>query len=108
MSAGFRPDDILKNKVGELWENAISPHMRMAYKTGFQCLLTFLTMSGMHFSLPELPVLTEDILIYFVTHCHSHLKLHWVTIKLYLSLFTSWSGESFSYSGQVTNIYSEV
>ena len=57
----------------------------MAYKTGFQCLLTFLTMSGMHFSLPELPVLTEDILIYFVTHCHSHLKLRWVTIKLYLA-----------------------
>ena len=58
----------------------------MAYQTGLQCLLTFLTMSGfIFFSLPDLPVLTEDILIYFVTHCHSRLKMWWTTIKLYLA-----------------------
>ena len=57
----------------------------MAYKIGFQCILTFLTMFGINLSLPELPVLTEDILIYFVIQCHSHLKLRWVTIKLYLA-----------------------
>ena len=85
MSPGFRPDVVLKDKVSELWENSISPNTRMAYQTGFQCLLTFLTMSGLMFSLPDLPVLTEDILIYFVTHCHSRLKLRWTTIKLYLA-----------------------
>ena len=82
MSPGFRPDVVLKDKVSELWENSISPNTRMAYQTGLQSLLT---MSGLIFSLPDLPVLKEDILIYFVTHCHSRLKLRWTTIKLYLA-----------------------
>lgn len=32
-----------------------------------------------------LPVLSEDVLIYFVTYCHTSLKLQWTTIKLYLA-----------------------
>lgn len=58
---------------------------RSAYKAGLQCLLTFLAMSGVIFPQSQLPMLTEDTLIYFVTYCHSFLKLKWNTIKLYLA-----------------------
>ena len=82
---GFRADALLDEKVKELWSSAIATTTRSAYKAGFQCLLTFLTMSGVVIQLPELPVLSEDVLIYFVTYCHSFLKLKWSTIKLYLA-----------------------
>ena len=42
-------------------------------------------MSGVVIQLPLLPILNEDVLIYFVTYCHSFLKLTWSTIKLYLA-----------------------
>lgn len=42
-------------------------------------------MSGVIFAPAQLPVLSEDTLIYFVTYCHSFLKLKWNTIKLYLA-----------------------
>lgn len=42
-------------------------------------------MSGVIFQPSVLPVLSEDTLIYFVTYCHSFLKLKWSTIKLYLA-----------------------
>lgn len=42
-------------------------------------------MSGVIFDSTELPILNEEVLIYFATHCHEHLKLKWSTIKLYLA-----------------------
>lgn len=48
-------------------------------------MLTFLTMSGVVIQSPALPIVNEDVLIYFVTYCHSFLKLKWSTIKLYLA-----------------------
>ena len=42
-------------------------------------------MSGVLVQLPALPILNEDVLIYFVAYCHSFLKLKWTTIKLYLA-----------------------
>ena len=37
------------------------------------------------FEQSSLPNLNEDVLIYFVSYCHSRLKLKWTTIKLYLA-----------------------
>lgn len=42
-------------------------------------------MSGVIFQPTGLPPVTEDSFIYFVTYCHSCLKLKWTTIKLYLA-----------------------
>ncbi len=55
------------------------------YKTGYQCLLQFLVLSGTVVHADSLPVLSEDVLIYFVTYCHKSLHLQWNTIKLYLA-----------------------
>ena len=71
--------------MNNLWDNALSANTRLAYRTGLQCLLTFLTMSGVIFNLPNLPAVSEEMLIYFVTHCYTSLHLKWSTIKLYLA-----------------------
>ena len=71
--------------VNKLWEASLSSNTQGAYKAGLQCLLTFVTMSGGYFKSGELPVLSEQILIFFVTHCHTSLRLKWTTIKLYLA-----------------------
>jgi len=42
-------------------------------------------MCGVIFSALSLPCVTEDQLIYFVTHCQQSLKLRFTTIKLYLA-----------------------
>lgn len=71
--------------VKELWRASVATTTRSAYRTGILCLVTFMTMSGVIFKPMCLPPLTEDVLIYFVTYCHSSLKLKWTTIKLYLA-----------------------
>lgn len=81
---GFRADDVLKQNVDTLWKAAVSVNTRAAYQSGIQCLLTFLTMSGVLVKPGGLSPITEDSLIYFVSYCHSALHLKW-TIKLYLS-----------------------
>ena len=65
--------------------SSISVNTRSVYNTGLQCLLSFLLLSGVIFEQASLPLLNEDVLIYFVSHCHSRLKLKWTTIKLYLA-----------------------
>ena len=46
MPSSFSPNADLMDKVNNLWDNALSANTRLAYRTGLQCLLTFLTMSG--------------------------------------------------------------
>ena len=50
--------------VDKLWEASLSSNTQGAYKAGLQCLLTFVTMSGGNFKSGELPVLSEQILIF--------------------------------------------
>ena len=76
VSSVYRPNAIFKDKVNDLWDNAISSNTRMAYRTGLQCLLTFLMMSGVIFRPPVLPSISEEMLIYFITYCHSCSKLN--------------------------------
>ncbi len=71
--------------MANLWTASIAPSTRAAYTTGIQCLLTFLTLSGVSYPPGSLPSVTEDILIYFVTYCNKSLQLQWTTIKLYLA-----------------------
>lgn len=85
MSASFRVDDVLKENVNKLWMASVSVNTRSVYYKGLQCLLNFLLLSGVILEQSKLPHLNEDVLIYFVTYCHSNLKLKWATIKLYLA-----------------------
>lgn len=71
--------------MSTLWSASIAPATRSAYQTGIQCFTTFLTLSGMILRDSGLPHISEDVLIYFVTHCHSRLQLQYSTIKLYLA-----------------------
>ena len=56
----------------------------MAYKTGFNKYLTFAAMHLVPFSCQHLPQISEEILIFFVSHCASRLHLTYHTIKNYL------------------------
>ena len=85
MSTSFRVDDVLKENVNKLWMSSVSMNTRSVYYRGLQCLLNFLLLSGIIIEQTSLPHLNEDVLIYFVTYCHSNLKLKWATIKLYLA-----------------------
>lgn len=69
--------------MNDLWKRAISTKTRNAYNTGFECFKTFLNLNNIPCQL-HLPSVSEDILIYFVAHCHKHLSLKHCTIKLYL------------------------
>ena len=71
--------------MDKLWSLSISSSTRESYKAGVRCLFTFLAMSCVLFSPGNFPELTEDMLIYFVTYCHSRLGLRCTTIKLYLA-----------------------
>jgi len=57
-----------------------------AYLSGYKCLCKFI---HSHFPAKDmhsiLSNITEDVLIYFVSHCYSVLKLKYSTIKLYLA-----------------------
>ena len=71
--------------MDNLWQSSLSSNTKAAYNTGLHCLLTFLTMSGVNIQLGKLPIIHEEVLIYFVTYCHTSLKLKWTIIKLYLA-----------------------
>lgn len=55
------------------------------YRAGLDCFLRFLLMSRMCLAFDKLPVINEDILVYFVSHCQLMLKLRYETIKTYLA-----------------------
>ena len=63
---------------------ALSPNTRSSYASGWSCFSNFCTMNCVQISEQHLPVINEDILMYFATHCATTLKLSYTTIKLYL------------------------
>jgi len=85
MPTGVGFDAFLRREVDSLWTASIAPSTMSAYQSGLQCFVTFLTMSGFICQYDNLPHISEDILIFFVTHCHAALRLHWSTIKIYLA-----------------------
>ena len=70
--------------VSELLIESVSSSTQRTYKTGFQVFMTFLLLSGIIFDSNELPILSEDLLLSFVTYCVNYLHLQYSTIKLYL------------------------
>lgn len=61
------------------------PTTRSAYETGFQCFKRFLLLNNVRCDFLTLPTMSEELMLLFVTHCHSVLKLSFSTIKLYVS-----------------------
>lgn len=83
--APLRADVSLTAAVSRLWTTALAPRTQQSYSSGMQCFRTFLTMYNlMPTSSRDTPNISEDILIHFITHCHSALSLRYATIKSYL------------------------
>ncbi|XP_061170222.1 uncharacterized protein LOC133179480 [Saccostrea echinata] len=81
----FEPHLDLKKHAELLVNASIEPSTAATYRAGLECFKKFLVMSRVCLALGKLPVINEDILVYFVTHCQLHLKLRHETIKTYLA-----------------------
>lgn len=68
-----------------LCEASINDNTRSTYRTGFTIFCQFLSSIGIEARDYHPPEISEQILIYFVTHCCNMLKLSHSTIKLYLA-----------------------
>ncbi|XP_062598608.1 uncharacterized protein LOC134260042 [Saccostrea cucullata] len=85
LPASFRDVDGLEQAVQDLWDKSLSHSTKQTYSSAFQTFLTFMQMNGVTFLNDGLPPVNETVLVYFVTHCKSVLKLKHDTIKLYLA-----------------------
>ncbi|XP_060065532.1 uncharacterized protein LOC132545878 [Ylistrum balloti] len=85
MSAYGLIDDELNTAVDSLWNHALSEKTLATYKSGLNCFVTFLVMRGIACAANSLPIVDEDLLIFFVTYCQEALCLKFDTIKLYLA-----------------------
>ena len=74
----------LKSVVDYLWTESVSVGTQRVYNTGIQCFKNFLAQNNFCTN-GSLPIIDENILILFVAHCFSVLKLRYCTIKLYLN-----------------------
>ncbi|XP_062604111.1 uncharacterized protein LOC134265910 [Saccostrea cucullata] len=79
------PQDYNVEEIKTLWSAAISQQTARADSTGIQHFLSFVTLCGIAVPLGTLPYVNEDVLIKFVSYCHSSLSLSFSTIKLYLA-----------------------
>lgn len=66
MSPSFRVDDYMKTQVRSLWDVSVGPQTAKTYNVAIQHLLQFVTLCGLYVHKDQLPVISEDILIYFV------------------------------------------
>ncbi|XP_060069332.1 uncharacterized protein LOC132549415, partial [Ylistrum balloti] len=85
MSFGIKPTYTRRDQINQLWDYAVSPLTKRTYAVAIQHLLRFTALCGLMGSASQLPSLSEDILIDFVSYCHFSLGLRVATIKLYLS-----------------------
>ncbi|CAG2196502.1 unnamed protein product [Mytilus edulis] len=83
VSQNLRCNMVLKQTVEQLWTTSISKRTKDAYDIGFMHFKRYLLLNNVTFTNNLAPV-SEEILIYFVAHCQTVLKLHYSTIKLYL------------------------
>ena len=67
-----------------LWQAVIAPSTRMVYSTGYNTFRRFLALSGYVQQTGIVPV-TENVLVYFLAHCYSVLKLQHSTILTYFA-----------------------
>ena len=74
----------LNQTINSLWSHALSSRTITAYETGVHSFKHFLIMNNLIYSMDNLPVVSEDILMLFVAYCYRTLKVKYTTIKLYL------------------------
>lgn len=63
----------------------LAPSTSSCYRTGLLCFKRFLLLNNACISADVLPQLSEELMLFFVTHCHVVLRLAFTTIKLYVS-----------------------
>lgn len=90
MSSVFRHHDGLTSQVSELWDASLCNSTLQVYKTGISCFINFLSMNQLVkgrrlIDSRAYPHVTEEHLVYFVTHCKNVLRLKHDTIQLYLA-----------------------
>ncbi|XP_070539681.1 uncharacterized protein [Ptychodera flava] len=56
-----------------------------SYATGVRSWVQFSARYGTHVQMSHYPPISEDLLIYFIVHCATHLHLKYSTIKVYLA-----------------------
>lgn len=81
----FEANISLKEQADKLFDASIEQSTANMYRTGLDCFLTFLVMSRLCVAFSRLPNITEEMLVYFVTHCQSRLQFRYRTIKTYLA-----------------------
>ncbi|XP_056014069.1 uncharacterized protein LOC130052607 [Ostrea edulis] len=79
LPTSFRVAKELKDHLEHLWDSSLCSSTRRTYSSALQCFLSFVCMSGITFLSNCLPVVNESLLVYFVTHCKSVLKLKYET-----------------------------
>lgn len=73
----------LSNSTHTLMSESVEASTRAAYKSGFDCFLHFLRLNNI-VSDSSIPAISEEVLMSFVTFCHTVKQLAYSTIKLYL------------------------
>lgn len=84
MPSKQRRFSVLDQILDSLWQTALSPTTRSAYRTGSNHYLHFMVMYGMHQGNMTLPPMSEEILLRYIAYSHGVCKLTYSTIKLYL------------------------
>ncbi|CAG2232425.1 unnamed protein product [Mytilus edulis] len=80
----LRSNVVLNETVKQLWTHAVANTTRSLYNIGFSHFVRFLLLNGITYNSHDLPLISEDVLIYFIAHCFKVLKLKHTTIKIYL------------------------
>ena len=73
-----------RSEINELLSQSVNISTQQSYSTGFETFLTFILMQRLFTYGSTLPILTEDLLLSFISYCYHQLQLKYSTIKLYL------------------------
>ena len=73
----------LQSRIKQLMEKSVADSTRATYDIGFQTYSRFIAMNNLKWH-NNMPPISEDLLMCFVTYCHQTMHLAYSTIKLYL------------------------
>ena len=85
MQDSFRGSFHLESAINSCMTIALSRTTRLTYNSGVKAYFTFTAMYTIPKVQYNIPLCTENILMYFVAHCQVTLKLSFATIKSYLA-----------------------
>ena len=75
----------LNQAISSYQLSALGSRTRSSYNTGLRAWLRFTALFDIAGPSPAYPDISEEILIYFVSHCAHTLQLSYKTIKVYLA-----------------------